>query len=176
MKISLVILCVTISALFLAIISQVSNAGELLEPEFLNVVYGLDASGKLVDLERQPASVKTKKVALGFGGAKQTASISGSTSPVQFSAGVSYTFVVKLPAGSDPGKFQLYKFLSSQDHREVLLGQVGYVSKSTGMGTVSFDTAPYGSSYKLVIGGSLEPGEYGFSSSDSQTVFCFELK
>ena len=156
--------------------SQSTLAESSSEPQFLNVVVYLQPTGKTISLERQTASVQTNKIALGFGGAKQIASVAGSKSTVQLTTGEVHEFAVKLPSGIDPSKFELFKLDSVEDHREVVLGQVGYISKGSGMGRAPFDIASFGSSYKFITAASLPPGEYGFSANDSQDMYCFENK
>lgn len=151
--------------------SQVALANPPVEPEFLNTVVYVAPSGNLTSLERLTASVKTEnKVFLGFGGTKRnTVTVPGSASKVRMAAGESHEFAVKLSAGSDPSKFQLYKLSSVDDHREVVV-------ETTNPGIVPFDVAPLGASFKFITAASMLPGEYCFNASDSNNMFCFETK
>lgn len=149
--------------------SQVALANPHIEPELLNVVVYLDSSGQMQPLERQTASVKTEnKVFLGFGGTKRnTVTVAGSTSKVRMAAGEPHEFAVKLSAGSDPGKFQLYKLSTVDDHREIVV-------ETTNPGIVPFDVSSFGASFKFITAASMLPGEYCFSAGDSNNMFCFE--
>lgn len=166
------------AVIFVWAICLCARAQSVLEPDNFNAVVYLDtASGKVVPLERETASESTKLRALGFGGAKQVASVPGSSSPVRFPAGQSHTFAVRLAQGADPGKFHLYKFASTGNAREVVLTNAYVVGAKAGMGTVHFDTSTLGTtSFKFVTESNLPPGEYGFSANDSQDVYCFSLK
>lgn len=142
------------------------------EPKSLNVPCFLDSSGALVTLERATAKVKTS--AKLTGGAKQVAQVKEDHSPTRLFAAPNLSFVIHLASGVDPSKWQLYAFESKKGKREVTLMNAGYFSVKQGPGPVAFDVEKYGeSSYKLTPTKALALGEYGFSATDAQDVFCF---
>lgn len=147
------------------------------EPELFNVIYQFDQStNALVALERVTAEVATRVRALGFGGARATAEIKGTRAPLRLRAGEPMEFVVQLPSGVDPSKFQLFRFEIRDRKRVVLLAKAGAFTGSSSSipGLVQINAGRHGTaSYKLAPAGELGAGEYGFSASDSNDVFCF---
>ncbi len=153
------------------------------EPDTFNVVVYIDPiSGKFVPLERQTAVVSIKSRAFGLGGVKEVGSVSGTSSPVQFSAGVAHQFAVRMFQGADPNKFRLFKFSQTSNGREVILMSGGMAFNPAhdlkiGTGTVHFDASVLGpSSFKFSTDATLPAGEYGFSAQDPPEVYLFSLK
>ena len=139
------------------------------EPETFGVVHYFDEeNGHLVALERQAG--KTGWKTLGLGGA--AARIDGERSPVRFRTGTAQQFVVRLVPGADPNKFQLFGFQRKGRQREVkIVGSTG-----TPRTSIPFDATRFGDqSYRLKPVRPLEPGEYGFSPSESNQVFAFGI-
>ena len=137
------------------------------EPETIGVFYYFDlASNSLIPLERQ-----TGKAKAGFTSA--SAEIAGGQSPVQVKSGPRPGFVIRLASGVDPNKFQLYRFETKKDKRKV---KIAGLSGSTGAGKPC-DVVSFGqSSYLIKPSKDLEPGEYGFSATDSDVIFALDIK
>jgi hypothetical protein len=152
-----------------------SSAKTVSQPEVINVVYHIDAPGKLRQLERQSADTGAHA---GIFHASAKASIDGESSPIKLQAGRIHEFEVQLANGADPSKFHLFLFDSKNGKREVTVAKASGFTRSTqsGMGTVLFDIAKVSDTvYRFVLGANTPPGEYGFSATDSQEVFAFSL-
>ena len=154
------------------------------EPEYLNTPYVYDsASNKLINLERQNASMAAKGKALGFAGAKVTREVPGLKSPVRFPAGQKLVFVFKAPAGLDPQTLvRIVEFTPKKDHREIVQAEssgymgMGGVHSGGDKGDISFNASKYSeTSVQVSPATPLQPGEYAIGQPSSPTQFCFGI-
>ena len=152
------------------------------DPPFQNVYYYLDATtGKPIELERQPSSTDMKSPGLGLGGLKAVVRIPGATSSIRFPQGQRVEFVFAVQPNVDPRTLvQFYRLESKKDHREMVSAKgkpltVGLTDRLT-RDILPHKLVKYGpSSYKLIPGGDLAPGEYVFSTPNTSASFCFGI-
>ena len=162
----------------------------IVEPEFVNVFYRLDA-GKLIPLERQ-ALDKVRARASGFLVAVHGQSVSelaGAKSPVRFGGG-KLEFVVRTSATDvDPQtQYSLRMLIEKKKSREMVIATTrvsvfGGVSSSINTeGDLPVTFTRYGNSSVKMTVGSLPPGEYVLSSRPpgenayyAKVAFCFGI-
>jgi hypothetical protein len=152
------------------------------EPEFSDVFARLD-QGKLIDLERQPITIKGKASGFIVMNIKTTARLPEGKSPVRFKAGETLDFIVRsaLAMGSvDPSMFYcLRKLDAKKDHRELTItgGRVtplgASISTNYQEGTLPIIFKKYGTTSYEVSTAGLEPGEYAIGNIHPQVLFLF---
>lgn len=103
------------------------------QPETIGTVYYFDSqTNSLRPLERQIAMVKWKRnleTIFGITGAETAAELKETNSPFRIRQGEKLEFLVRLPAGVDPGKFQLFSWsIKSQKGWTMGSPQEGQVS------------------------------------------------
>lgn len=150
------------------------------EPETIGTVYYFDSrTNSLRPLERQIARVKWKRnlgTIFGITGAKAVAELKETKSPFRIRQGEKLEFLVRLPTGVDPGKFQLFSWSIKDQKRWTMVSRPATTSKKTQPGLLLYDVVQVGESlYKLIPVQELRPGEYGFSPDGSNEVFCFGI-
>lgn len=151
------------------------------EPRYEGVFSYWDArSQSYVSLPRETPETKTKVRALGFGGAKALMRWPTATCTKRFNASAVPKFVVRITsAQKDPHDFiQFFKVeANGQDRRLTVAtaGTFGMSSRTTLQdGAIGFDANEIGSSSVAIVPQvPLTPGEYVFSSVDSQNSYCF---
>jgi hypothetical protein len=158
------------------------------EPETANVFYRLD-SGKLVQLERQTATVRAKASSfIVVTNAKAFYEISGGKSTVRFKSGEPIEFVVRSPLAAstaDPGTFYCLRRLESKrKSRDFLANTIHAIASPIGA-SATLDTrmdeslvpltfSRYGSSSFLAKAETLPSGEYALQYRGVWNVFfCF---
>jgi hypothetical protein len=144
-----------------------AQSAPVAEPRYVGTAYWLDpAAGKLVALEHQHPSTRTKVKAMGYGGAKSVLSFKGSASPVRLTA-EQQVFVVRLETnGLNPGLMAGLDVLkATKNSREITLVSAGPMG--IGAKTAAGETAlqlvfeKYGeNSFKITPASKLPPGEY----------------
>jgi hypothetical protein len=141
-----------------------------LEPEVLGAVFFIDSSkGALLALERQ-----TGKVVAGF--IRASVEIKGKRSPVRITGDAGQDFVVALPSGVDPSKFELFLMEAKKGRRRIVISTDKFFTIKAGKASLPVTVKRYGqSSYMLTPARPLPPGEYCFSPSDSNDTFCFGI-
>jgi hypothetical protein len=144
-------------------------------PSVLDEVFYKSMSGSLVPLERETASVETKTEGLG-GRVDVVASVRGESSSIRIQSGNQLVFVVRIAPSSDPKKFRLYRFLSQDGKRKVVLtSRDFYGNVKVGLGQVPLSISSEGGGvYQLILHDPV-PGEYGFSSDDTNDSFLFAV-
>lgn len=137
--------------------------GVPLEPEAIGVVHVSDQQAKsLAPLERNVAQVVKGLLNMFF-------EIDGERSPVRVSHPGEQILLVALAGGADPTKIQLYAMESKRGKRKFT-----FAKGKGGAGNTSINVARYGkSSYRLNPVKPLQQGEYCFSVTTSNDVFCF---
>jgi hypothetical protein len=151
------------------------------EPQYINSFYGVDANGKLIELERETVTFHTKmKVLPGYASVKMTTEFKPGRSSVRIDA--TTQFVVRGRAPIDPlSRFELRALKGSKDHRAFVMTQGhgsvfgGSATSNPSEGAVVIRFEEYGSSsYRITPDQRLAPGEYalavrGFVSE----LYCF---
>jgi hypothetical protein len=140
------------------------------EPEILSTVYYLDAAkNALTTLERLTAKGSSGM----FHG---SAEIKSERSPVRIDGDSAQDFVVSLPAGVDPSKFELFLMEVKKGKRRTVMASAKLFSVQVGKNSIAIAAKRYGNAaYKLSPVQKLPPGEYCFSPSDSNDTFCFGI-
>jgi hypothetical protein len=137
------------------------------EPKYINSFYALDASGKLIELERQTVTFHTKIRALpGYASIKMTTQFKPGSSSVRLPADAK--FVVRGRSPIDPvSRFELRALKASKSHREFVTTQGhgsvfgGSATSNPSEGAVGIRFEEYGtSSYRITPDRPLAPGEY----------------
>ena len=151
------------------------------EPQYINSFSGLEATGKLIDLERETVTFHAKtKVFPGYATVKMVAEFKPGRSLVRVPA--SAQFIVRGRSPVDPvSRYELRVLKSSKDHREILITQ-GHGSVFGGGATSSMDEGvlpirfeEYGvNSYRVTPDRPLAPGEYALGIRGMGTeLYCF---
>jgi hypothetical protein len=140
------------------------------EPQYINSFFAVDASGKLIDLERQTVTFHTKtKVLPGYASVKMTTQFKPGYSSVRLPA--TAQFIVRGRTVIDPvSRFELRALKGSKDHREFVMTQGhgsilgGSATSNPSEGAVPIRFEEYGAnSYRITPEGPLEPGEYALA-------------
>jgi hypothetical protein len=151
------------------------------EPQYINSFYAVDASGKLIDLERQTVTFHSKVRALpGYASVKMTTEFKPGRSPVRMAA--TARFIVRGRAPIDPlSRLELRALKGSKDHREFVMTQghgsiLGASATSNPEeGSVAIRFEEYGaSSYRITPDKPLAPGEYALAVRGlASELYCF---
>ncbi len=150
--------------------AQNSKGVTVAEPEILGTVYYLDAANNaLIPLERQ-----TARASSGF--FHSSAEVKSERSPIRITDDKSQDFIVSLPAGVDPSKFELFLMEVMKGKRRTVMASEKLFSVQTGKNSIATAEKRYGNSaYKISPTQTLPSGEYCFSPSDSNDTFCFGI-
>jgi len=140
------------------------------EPEILSTVYYLDAAkNALTMLERQTAKGSS-------GMFHASAEVKSERSPVRIDGDSAQDFVVSLPAGVDPSKFELFLMEAKKGKRRTVMASAKLFSVQVGKDSIAIAVKRYGNAaYKLSPVQKLPAGEYCFSPADSNDTFCFGI-
>lgn len=154
-------------------------------PQYDEVFYRYDpAAQKLIDLERQVATVESKPKAMGFSGYKVSHFLRGSHSTVRFRQSDPLEFVVSLPQRTDPHIVQFFSLRETGHRRELVEAQsnrpsplgVGTAKDMRDKSAVSYEIRKYGeSAYRLIPSKPMPPGEYALSLPTSEVAFAFGI-
>jgi hypothetical protein len=181
---------VSIKSVFLSLAALVSAgaiSGQELrntpvaEPKYLNSFYAMDPDGKLIELERQTVTFKTKmKVLPGYASVKMTTQFKPGSSPVRLAA--TAQFIVRGRAPIDPvSRFELRALKGSKDHREFVMTQGhgsvfgGSATSNPSEGAVAIRFEEYGAnSYRITPDKPLAAGEYALAVRGLVSeLYCF---
>ena len=152
----------------ITLIAQNEKTPAIHEPDTVGVIYYMDAAtNSLVALERQ-----TGKIVKGF--LSVSVEIKLERSPVRIKEGENQDFVMNLPSGIDPNKYELFIMEVGKDKRRTVLGKAKMVTSERVRSTVAMEVKRYGSSsYRLTPAQKLPVGEYCLSPNDSNEQFCW---
>ena len=162
--------------LLFAPVAITAQQGNVVEPEAIGVMHIITADSGLRPLPREIAKSGSKQ--RGLMAVVSYAELRGAKSAFRPEARRTFEFVIRLPAGIDPGKFRLYRWDVKANTRELILQEQGGVLRrvKSDPSVVLLQVTQYGpTSYKLTVSTELLPGEYGFSATDSQDVFTFGI-
>jgi len=161
--------------------AQNESSAPVAEPQYIGSFYALEASGKLLDLERTTVTFHAKsKVLPGYASIKMTTQFKPAHSPVRLGAGAQ--FIVRGRAPIDPvSRYELRLLKTSKDHREFVMttahGSVfgGSATSSLEEGAVSIRFEEYGAnSYRVTSAQPLAPGEYALALRGMVSeLYCF---
>jgi hypothetical protein len=155
------------------------------EPEFADTFAALSASGDLVPLERETATIHAGGGGFMVASSKAAYEIPGEKSPVRFHSAPELVFVVRsslAQTDTDPATFYVLRKLDPQKkNREIAFSTGhftplgGHVTTNLNAGQLPLAFARYGASSYRVTASNLAPGEYALSRIYGQDVFCFGI-
>lgn len=164
------LLPITVVSLLLCSVPVKSQNQKLLEPASIGAVYYLDsAKNSLMPLEKQTATVKKR----GLIKEEIVVEISGEKASLRLKVGQTIEFVLSLPNGIDPNKYQLASFKVKKGKREAILAESTFTGSKGNPVFVPYNVTKYGDAYKFTPTQALPVGEYAFSPGNSNDVFCF---
>jgi hypothetical protein len=138
----------------------------VIEPNIIGVPFLRGASG-LLSLEREYGMLVRNNTMYGMGGGT-VYRIQGPQSPVRVRQGDKLVFVVRLNAGGDPRRFQLYALESRMNYRQ---SQPTFGGRPPALPVTIAKISD--SSYEIAPTRPLYPGEYAISSINSNDSYCF---
>ena len=155
------------------------------EPEFADTFAALSASGDLVPLERETATIHAGGGGFIVASSKVAYEIPGEKSPVRFHSAPELVFVVRsslAQTDTDPATFYVLRKLDpKKKNREIAFSTGhftplgGHVTTNLNAGQLPLAFARYGASSYRVTASNLAPGEYALSRIYGQDVFCFGI-
>jgi hypothetical protein len=164
--------------------SGASQEKRVFEPEVLGVMHISEGNQTLRPLARETTRASWR----GKVHAEKVIQVPGPKSTCRIREGQPLQFVMRLPGGSDPTKYALYRLEPDKNRtsREVTLAKANYFSSnnrspviqgtSTEPGILQLDVSKYGeSSYKFIPIDKLGPGEYLFASWGTPFDFTFGI-
>jgi hypothetical protein len=180
----LLMILLSLAAAFVAVgtlEAQSTPSVAVAEPQYMNSFYALDANGKLIELERQTVTFRTKaKVFPGYASVKMTTEFKPGHSPVRITATAQFIVLGRAPI--DPvSRFELRALKASKDHRDFVMtqghGSVFGASATSNPeeGAVAIRFEEYGaSSYRITPDRPLAPGEYALAMRGLVSeLYCF---
>jgi hypothetical protein len=151
------------------------------EPQYIDSFYGVDANGKLIELEREAVTFHAKaKVLPGYASVKMSTEFKPGRSPVRITTIAQ--FIVRGRGPIDPlSRFELRVLKTSKDHREFVMTQGhgsifgGSATSNLDEGAVAIRFEEYGvSSYRITPDQPLAPGEYALAMRGlGSELYCF---
>jgi hypothetical protein len=138
------------------------------EPAQIGAVYFQDGSDNLAPLERSEAGGHRASTASGARSG-QYWEMPGARSPFRLRSDAQLVFVVEMPGGIAPGTFKLYPLQTRGNARRTKDGNGTALTISLTMRKVA------GNIYVMSPVGSMAPGEYAFSPSNSNDAYCFGI-
>lgn len=161
---------VTVVTLLLCSVPVKSQDRTLLEPASIGAFYYLDsAKNSLVPLEKQIATAKKR----GLIKEEIVVEIRGEKASLRLKIGQPIEFVLSLPNGIDPNKYQLASFKVKKGKREAILAESTFAGNKGNPVFIPYNVTKYGNAYKFTPMQALPVGEYAFSPNESNDVFCF---
>ena len=161
--------------------TELNTIGPPAEPQYINSFYAVDASGKLIELERQRVTFRAKsKVFPGYASITMTTEFKPGRAPVRLSTDAK--FVVRGRSQIDPlSRFELRLLKGSKDHREFVMsrthGTILGASSTSGLdeGDIAVRFEEYGiGSYRITPDKPLVPGEYALAARGlASELYCF---
>ena len=151
------------------------------EPQYINSFYAVDASAKLIELERQTVTFHAKsKILPGYASITMTTEFKPGRAPVRLPA--NSRFIVRGRTQIDPvTRFELKLLKASKDHREFIMsrthGTILGASSTSGLdeGAIPIRFEEYGAgSYRITPDSPLVSGEYALTTRGlASELYCF---
>ncbi len=155
------------------------------EPQYNNSFAALDASGGLVPLEKQTATIHAGVKAFGYGGFKASTEFKPAQSPTRFKSADRTAFVVRspLPDTVDPNTIYVLRVLKGKSNRRELIitetrfMMIGGMNHNLAEGVQRVTFERFGEhSLKITSDEPLPPGEYALSIRQGMLdLFCFGI-
>jgi hypothetical protein len=175
-----ILLCLCSIAASESVMAQ-SAKEAVAEPQYINSFAGVDANGKLIELERNTVAFHAKtKVLPGYASVKMVAEFKPGKASVRMPANAQ--FIVRGRSPVDPmSLYQLRVLKSSKDRREILITQGhgtvfgGGATSSMDEGAIPIRFEEYGAnSYRITLEHPLPPGEYALALRGMVSqLYCF---
>lgn len=173
-----------LGALAICLVALVSFAQTAVkEPEFTDTFAALSASGDLIPLEHETASIHAGGGGFMVASSKAAYDIPGRKSPVRFHSAPELVFVVRSSlAQSDANPATLYelrKLDPKKKTREIAFSTGhftpfgGHAATNLNAGQIPISFAHYGTSSYRITAANLAPGEYALSRMYGQDFYCF---
>lgn len=174
----------TIGTLAICVMALVSFAqASVKEPEFADTFAALSASGDLIALEHETATIHAGGGGFMIASSKAAYEISGQKSPVRFHQTPELVFIVRSAlAQTDTNPSTLYvlrKLDPKKKMREIAFSTGhftplgGHATTDLNAGQIPISFARYGASSYRITAANLAPGEYALSRAYGQDVYCF---
>ena len=153
------------------------------EPEFADTFAALSASGDLIPLEHQAATIHVGGGGFMVASSKAAYEISGDKSPVHLHRAPHLVFIVRsslAQTDTDPATlYVLRKLDPKKKTREIAFSTGhftpfgGHATTNLNAGQIPISFAHYGTSSYRITAANLAPGEYALSRVYGQDVYCF---
>ena len=153
------------------------------EPQFADTFAALSASGELVQLEHEKATIQAGGGGFIVASSKAAYEVPGKKSPVRFHSAPELVFVVRSSlAQSDINPdtvYELRKLDPKKKNREIAFSTSHFspfgvhVATNLNAGQLPLAFGHYGVSSYRITASNLAPGEYALSRIYGQDVFCF---
>ena len=153
------------------------------EPQFADTFSALSASGDLIPLEHETATIRAGGGGFIVASSKAAYEIPGERSPVRFHSAPELMFVVRSSlAQTDTNPATLYvlrKLDPKKKNREIAFSTGhftplgGHATTNLNAGQLPIAFERYGASSYRITASNLAPGEYALSRIYGQDVFCF---
>jgi hypothetical protein len=174
-KIGMLVICLT------ALVSFAQ--APVKEPEFADTFAALSATGDLIPLEHETATIHAGGGGFMVASSKAAYEISGEKSPVRFHRAPELVFIVRSSlAQTDTNPATLYvlrKLDPKKKTREIAFSTGhftpfgGHATTNLNAGQIPISFARYGTSSYRITATNLAPGEYALSRVYGQDVYCF---
>ena len=172
----------TMFLMFLVALAALAQA-PVKEPEFADTFAALSASGDLIPLEHETATIHAGGGGFMVASSKAAYEISGEKSPVRFHRAPELVFIVRsslAQTDTDPATLYVLRKLDPKKKRREIAFSTGHFTPLGGHATTNLNAgqvplvfARYGASSYRITASNLAPGEYALSRMYGQDVFCF---
>ncbi|RZK22270.1 MAG: hypothetical protein EOO56_09155 [Hymenobacter sp.] len=151
------------------------TAGKAPKLEIANHPYLRNATGKWLPLEKATSSLKSKMVAMGYGGVKMLFQIPNEKSPSRLAATDSAVFLINT-FGTTVPELVLYQAKLEKGNRAAVGAKVGGLSGvSSGQDVITFNILPVGNGiFRLIPSKKLPSGEYFFAGKPVGNVMTVD--
>ncbi|RZJ57577.1 MAG: hypothetical protein EOO55_03100 [Hymenobacter sp.] len=151
------------------------TTGKTPKLEIANHPYFRTSTGAWSPLEKATSSMKSKMIAMGYGGVKMLFQIPNEKSPTRFASTDSTTFLINTFGTAMP-ELVLYQAKLEQGNRAAVGAKVGGLSGiSSGQDVITFNVLPIGNGiFRLVPSKKLLPGEYFFAGKPVGNVMTVD--
>jgi hypothetical protein len=167
MSLALLLLSCGLSSLTPAAMCQEQK---LPEPESIGAFYYFDSNNNSLTALQKQIAVSKKR---GLIKEEIVVQIQGEKASLRLKSGQKMEFVVSVPNGVDPNKYQLISFEVKKGKREAVLAEGTWTGSKANPVFHPYTVSRFGNAYKITPSQNIPPGEYAFSPNDSNDTFCF---
>ncbi len=174
-KIGMLVICLT------ALVSFAQ--APVKEPEFADTFAALSATGDLIPLEHETATIRAGGGGFMVASSKAAYEISGQKSPVRFHQAPELVFIVRsslAQTDTDPATLYVLRKLDPKKKTREIAFSTGHFTPFGGHATTNLNAGQipitfvrYGKSSYRITATNLAPGEYALSRVYGQDVYCF---